>query len=269
MAQDFLNSSDGIINGALSKVWQITLTSSNGALKFVNFDPGDLLTVVVKEDASGSNYTQTFPSNVLWQAGSAPNRNTNASAVAVYTFTYDGTNFRDTSGGSSKLPSRVQSAALGSLIGAGVLALTLLASNGNGGHTGPASPDVVRFENGSGGSITILSKVDGSGSFKTGASGALATGLADLTGRYDTGKFYAAPSGATNIRNTASGYTVKGGGGITTINRNVVTQDLSGSTIHNSKPSAASYGDVPCFKNDGSYGYHHQTATGMIYVSCN
>src|SRR5450432_1759801 len=98
---DFNTSSDGIINGALTKAWQITLTSTNGGLKFVNFDPGDILSLVVKEDASGSNYTLTFPSSVQWQAKAAPNRDTTANAVSVYTFVYDGTNFRDT-GGTSK-----------------------------------------------------------------------------------------------------------------------------------------------------------------------
>src|SRR3954468_24755349 len=96
---DFLLSSDGVINGALTKSWKIVLTSSNGTLKFVNFDAGDLLTLVVQEDASGSNYTLTFPSSVLWQAKAAPNRDTTAGAVAVYTFSFNGTNWRDTAGG--------------------------------------------------------------------------------------------------------------------------------------------------------------------------
>src|SRR5436305_3684437 len=107
---DFLNSSDGSINGALTKAWQVTLTSTNGALNFVNFEPGDLLTLVVQEDASGSNYTLTFPSTVKWQAGAPPNRDTTANAVSVYTFSYDGTNWRDIGTSAKGLPSKITAA---------------------------------------------------------------------------------------------------------------------------------------------------------------
>src|SRR5438105_4839567 len=106
---DVLSSSDGIINGGLSKAFKLTLTSSNGTLKFVNFDAGDTLTLIIQEDTSGSNYTLSFPSSVLWAAKQAPSRDTTANAFSVYTLTFDGTNWRDASGAPAKLPSRVSS----------------------------------------------------------------------------------------------------------------------------------------------------------------
>jgi len=201
---DFLNSSDGIINGALTKAWQITLTSTNGALKFVNFDPGDLLTLVVKEDASGSNYTLTFPSSVKWQAGSAPGRDTTANAVSVLTFAYDGTNWRDTGSSSKGLPARIASAALGLVVGAGVVALTLVSSGGNGQRPGPAAlPDIIQYATGSGSSKVTVSKVNASGSYIGGSSGALAVGSVDLT--LANAKFLAKPNGQVIAKNNISG----------------------------------------------------------------
>src|SRR5947209_337728 len=140
---DFLNSSDGIINGANAKAWSITLTSTNGSLKFVNFEPGDDLTLVVKEDASGSNYTLTFPSYIQWQAKAAPNRDTTANAVSVYKFNYDGSVWRDVGTSSKGFASRIAAAALGVVVGAGVVGLTLVSSGGNGQRPAAASlPDI-------------------------------------------------------------------------------------------------------------------------------
>ncbi len=84
---DFKLSTDGIINGGLTNAWKIILTSTNGSLKFVNFDPGNILTLVVQEDASGSNYTLTFPSNVIWSAGAG---RTPQNTYVVTTRTLDG-----------------------------------------------------------------------------------------------------------------------------------------------------------------------------------
>ena len=206
---DVLSTSDGIINGSLSTVWKVALTSTNGALKFVNFNPGDMLTLVVQEDASGSNYTLSFPSSVLWSAGQAPGRSTVANAVSVYQFSYDGTNFRDSSGAPSKLPSRfTASSALSTmaLVGAGA-SLVLSLSGGNGQGTGNLSAAMlVKAKSGA----IILSAIDGSGGFVTGGSGGLATGLATPgTTGYKNGKFYADPSGNTVAKGTMSGNALK------------------------------------------------------------
>ena len=204
---DFLNSSDGIINGALSKAWQITLTSTNGALKFVNFEPGDQFTLVVKEDTSGSNYTLTFPSSVLWQAKVAPNRDTTANAVSVFTFSYDGTNFRDVGASAKGLPSRTQSAALGTILGIGATILTLSLSGGNGQGPGALQP-AIKIASNSG--AQLLSVVDGSGSLGVGSGsvtiGSLTKTNAKVQARVQGAHGNANASGVLTVDGTKGGY---------------------------------------------------------------
>ncbi len=236
---DFLTSTDGIINGAIAKSWKIVLTSSNGTLKLVNFEPGDLLTLVVQEDASGSNYTLTFPSSVLWQAKAAPNRDTTANAVAVYTFSYDGTNFRDASGGASKLPARIGFAGLGVLVGAGVVALTLVSSNGNNGRPQAGSSDIQQYCTGSSCTLGVkVGKVTASGSQVIGATGSLVVGSMTLDERGSDAKLIIKRTGQVIAKSTISG---------TTLTQNI---------------AAAAAGRPTCFNTGGTLSYCQATANG-------
>lgn len=241
---DMLNSTDGGINGALSKAWKITLTSTNGTLRFFNFDAGDTVTLLVQEDASGSNFTLAFPSTVLFAAGAPPNRNTAAGTVAVYTFKFDGTNYRDVSGGSAGLMSRISARALSTiaLIGA-TTSLVLNLSLGGGQGVG-ALPNALEVRSNSGAQLNT--QINGTGSLAIGSGTLIVGSLANDA----SAQFTVLNNGDTTIRGSMSGYSLQ------------VSALGAATTI-------ATTGAVPCLKAGGSVGWMARTATGTLLATCN
>lgn len=69
-----------------------TQTGSITAAVTAPITSGEKLTLILAQDATGGR-TVTWPSNVKFPGGTAASHNTTASAVNIYEFTYDGTNW--------------------------------------------------------------------------------------------------------------------------------------------------------------------------------
>ena len=103
---DITSANNGIINGGLSTVFQVTLAGPT-TLNFQNFDLGTEFEVIVKQDSSGSQYPVTWPAGITWQAGAAPSLTTVANAVDIFKFvctSVASNTYRDVGGAPSKFP---------------------------------------------------------------------------------------------------------------------------------------------------------------------
>ena len=122
--------------------------------------------------------------------------------------------WQDVSGAPSKLPSRISNSALSTIALVGATAGIILNLSGGGGQGTGNLPAGVKVQAGSG--TQVLAVIDGSGSYVTGGTGALATGVTTPgTNGYKTGKFYADPLGNVVMRGSGSGKTLHGSDGIT------------------------------------------------------
>src|SRR5688572_25746872 len=99
----------------ISKNWQVTL-GGNRTLVFAGGREGDEVTVLLIQDSTGSR-TVTWPSNVSWEAGQAPALRTAGASVDMFTFVKRGSSWKDKTGAPARLPSRIVSAGLGTIIG--------------------------------------------------------------------------------------------------------------------------------------------------------
>ena len=93
---DFQILSDGTtINWDLSlgNTASITLGGSGRTLVLNNPIAGQVYTIKVTQDATGSRTISTWPNNTKWPSGIVPALSTTAAAVDLVTFLYDGTNF--------------------------------------------------------------------------------------------------------------------------------------------------------------------------------
>ncbi|HYH69005.1 MAG TPA: hypothetical protein VD866_30200 [Urbifossiella sp.] len=240
-----VTSSDGKINGSLGKTFQVTLDGTNGTLKFFNFKKGESFTVLLRQDSTGSR-TATWPAGLTWQAVNAPTLQSAAGAVDVFQFTCTGTGtYSDGAGAPNRLPARVALAGLSTILGAGAVALTLVASNGTGSRPGPANiPSIVEYCTGTGCSTGVkVGKLTASGELVLGQSGALAIGSPSL-GTADA-KFRVLKTGAVTTKSAISGATL--------------TLNIPGAGI----------GHVLCPKASGQVGYRLVTATGTLAPTCN
>src|SRR3990167_5114901 len=239
------------INGAMNTSWQVTI-EGNRTITMYSFEPGNTVTLKIIQGTAGG-YTVTWPSSILWPAG-APTLKVTGGATDVFNFNYDGTYFHPISAVRSLLNKVTDNRAQSVIGGVSVVALSLAVTTGIATlKTGnlPAVVDIFAGTGaniGSGTSLSLrLAQIDGSGSYKTGQSGAIAVGLNTVTGRYDTGLAYITPAGNvfgqaisgttltvgsaaissittalsfTNdltLRGTLSGAVLKGGGGDTVI----------------------------------------------------
>src|SRR5687767_2866323 len=118
-----------------SKNWQVTLGGNRTAV-FAGGQEGDEVTILVIQDSTGSR-TLSFPSNVSWEAGSAPTLRTAATASDLFTFVKKGSTWKSVSGAPSRLPSRVVDRGLSTIALVGATASLLLnLSAGDGGGPG-------------------------------------------------------------------------------------------------------------------------------------
>src|SRR4051812_12015588 len=90
----------------VSKSWQVTLGGNRTAV-FAGGQEGDEVTVLAIQDDTGSRQL-TFPSNVSFEAGSAPALRTDAGASDLFTFIKKGSTWKSVSGAPARLPSRVK-----------------------------------------------------------------------------------------------------------------------------------------------------------------
>lgn len=80
---------------SVSRDAKVTLGGSR-TFTFTGALAGDLLTVIVIQDATGSRLV-TFPATVKWAGGTAPTLTTTASKQDHFYFRYDGTNYYEVS----------------------------------------------------------------------------------------------------------------------------------------------------------------------------
>jgi len=251
----------------LAKSFQATL-AGNRSLVIAGGRDGDEIAILLIQDSTGSR-VPTWGSNVSWESGQAPNVTTVAGGMNLFTLVKRGSTWQDKGGAPTKLPSRITSAGLGTMLGAGVVALTLIASNGTGSRPGPANvPNAQEWCTGTGCTTGVkVAKMSGSGELAIGGSGALAVGAHNLS--VTNALFSVIKTGFTTVRNTASGYTLKAHGGRTTIgSAGVVSKDtVSGSTLRSNVPGAG-IGQAACFKSTGQIGYCSDTPTSGT-CTCN
>lgn len=74
-----------------SNVQTITL-DNNCTFTYSNGIAGGAYTIICAQDATGSRLI-TWPADVLWPGGTAPTLTTTASAIDIFTFIFDGTNY--------------------------------------------------------------------------------------------------------------------------------------------------------------------------------
>lgn len=229
-----------------SKNWQVTL-GGNRSLVIAGGQEGDEVTLLLIQDGTGSR-TASWPSNVSFSAGQAPNLTTAAAGSDLITLVKKGSAWRDKGGAPSKLPSRITSGVLGTIVGAGVVALTLIASGGNGQRPGLSNiPNVQEWKTGSGDLAVTVAKMTASGQLALGQSGSLALGSPILSTTGAQATFYVTKAGAVNTRSTFSG----------------------ASTVTLSVFGASPTFKVLCPKTNGVIGTMTVTATGTVLKTCN
>lgn len=287
---DIISANNGTINGGLGSAFTVTLTGPT-TMNFQNFDLGQEFEVILKQDSSGSNYAVTWPAGLTWQAGAAPDLNTNANGVDVFKFVCTSVvnnTYRDAGGAPSKLPAKLAVAALGLITAVNIAtsaATTYHLSAGAGTGEQGRLPAVFDVRAGSGagvGSGTLLARyADGSGSTKIGKFGGLAVGMNDpINDRIDkasnsgswlpngnlTTRGTITAAGTVTTRGNLTGATILGGGGNTTINRSVMTKsDLSGATIH---INGVSSGGVLCPRGNGQIGHCTNAPSSAGVCAC-
>lgn len=218
-----------------SKNFSVTL-AGNRALVIAGGQEGDEISVLLIQGGSGS-YIPTWGSNVSFKAGQAPSLSTAVGATDLITFVKRGSTWQDVGGAPSKLPSRIGIATLAVMTLANSVGQVINLSAGAGTPSEIGRVGIVRqvkVGTGSNATTTILEYGSGGVLYSSSGSG-LGVGIPNLksTSRVTDGKAYILPTGATVIRNTATGYVLKGGGGRTTINSSgVYTMDaLSGASV--------------------------------------
>lgn len=227
-----------------SRNFQVTLEGSP-ALKVAGGQEGDEISILLIQGGSGS-YLPTWPSNVSFEAGQAPSLPTAVGSSAMVTLKKKGSTWKDVGGAPSRLPSRIASASLGTIIGAGVVALTLVSSNGAGGRPQAGSPDIQSYCTGSSCTVGVkVGKMTASGVLALGQSGALAVGTPTLDARGTDAKFFVKSDGTTVVKNTVSG---------TTLKANI--------------PAAGSL-KMACWKADNSIGYCTTSGHTLGDCGCN
>src|SRR3954447_18280452 len=101
----------------LAKGFQVTL-AGNRSLVIAGGRDGDEISILLIQDSTGGRIP-TWSSNVVWEAGAAPNLTTAAGGSNMVTLIKRGSTWQDKGGAPAKLPSRIVSAALGTIVGAG------------------------------------------------------------------------------------------------------------------------------------------------------
>jgi hypothetical protein len=231
-------------NLAVGFNWQVTL-GGNRTIVIGNPSKGDQVTIMLVQDGTG-NRTVTWPANVKWASGQAPALQTAAGAVDLFVLDYDGTNFREVSGGGSRLPARIASVGLGTILGIGVTVLTLVSSNGNGGRVGTASlSDIDQGKTGSGANQETVFKDTASGSHVIGASGSLVIGSPTLNEKGTDAKAFIDKNGNGIFKGT-----------------------LSGASLRTNIPTAA-VGHLKCYKTGGVEGYCTSSGHTLGDCTCN
>lgn len=79
-----------IADASLSDTFSVLLTTTGYTLTITNPEPGQVIDVYVKEDASGSRTITTY-TNVLWAGGTPPTLTATANATDLLTFRYNST----------------------------------------------------------------------------------------------------------------------------------------------------------------------------------
>ena len=231
MAQMFYTVTDAAsveLDGGESKNFSWTIAGARTLATPVNFKNGDTMTLKVIQDGTGGR-TITWPSNFVWESGKPPVLKSAASAIDVFQFHYDGTNFRDIGGtGGSRVVQYLAHAGLGLAVLMNVgYTYQLSAGSGTGLAEVGRLPNVQVVKSGTGvgangglGSGVTLYTLDGSGSVKVSRHGGVAWGVnAPETDRVDK----ASNSGSLTValarlrmplyvKNTMSAAVVKVGG---------------------------------------------------------
>lgn len=215
MAQRFKTATDGStvqFDLARSERWQVTL-GGNRTLSIVNAEAGDVLYAKIIQDGTGSR-TLTWPSTVQWGSGSAPTLKTAASSTDVFQFVYDGTNWKEVSGGApSRMVNRIEQAGLATVVAVAATALTLNLSSGGGAASDiGALSDAVIQKAGTGSDATWVYRRTGSGEVLTSGSGAdVGVGIdnLDASSRPEDARFHVnATNGNVTALGTISGATL-------------------------------------------------------------
>src|SRR5688572_16823157 len=125
--KSFMTATDGstvVFDFDQSKSWDVTLGGNRSAV-FAGGQEGDTVQIHIIQDSTGSR-TLSFPSNVSFEAGAAPNLRSTGGTSDLLTFVKKGNTWKDASGAGSRLPSRLKDAALGTIVGAMASSLAVL-----------------------------------------------------------------------------------------------------------------------------------------------
>jgi hypothetical protein len=213
-------------NRNLGPNWRVTL-GGNRTLKIGNMQRGQEINILLQQDSAG-NRSVTWPAAVKWATGVAPTLQTDASAVDMFTFRYDGTYLHEVSGSGVQAINKVLATALAVVtVALGAVGVTTYMT----GDPGDVSDAVQQYTQ-SGAVNTMVYRRLGSGGVLISGSG---EGLAIVnnlraTSKVTDGAFYATPAGLVKATSLTLGETtITGDEAVGWMLGNITT--LSGATL--------------------------------------
>lgn len=224
-------SSSQTLNFSRASAYQVALGTGDNSLKFTNARAGQRVKVKLVQPSGGDGNVD-WPSTVQWQSGQQPALKTTDGAVDILEFVFDGTNYYDTGGATSRVPAAVRDVGLTTMVAAGVTALTLAITGGNA-ETDPAAITntigALRVCTGSGFTASgaaqcprLMAYYNASGSIMLSSTGAgIGVGIDNLatTSKYTSGDWYVNNEG----EQTGSSATISG-----TVQAGTLTGDTLG-----------------------------------------